>query len=94
MLYLATYRWRDGEQEYHTRRFIRNAGDMDEAFQKAQSYLSDMWADKTINDNGDYQPTRGYPIVRVDMCQGINTLEDVVNAIGCVEDYEFELPKT
>ena len=93
MLYLATYRWRDGEQEYYTRRFVRSAGGMDDAWQKAQSYLSDMWGNKTINDDGGYQPPWGYPIVRVDMCQGIATLEDAVRAIGCVEDYELNLAR-
>ena len=93
MLFLATYKWRDGEQEYYTHSFIRNAKDMDEAWQRAQSHLSNMWGDKTVNEDGDYQPPCGYPMVRVEMCQGIRNLEDAVNAIGYVGDYELNLTK-
>ncbi|MBA7696970.1 hypothetical protein ES703_105628 [subsurface metagenome] len=74
MLFLVTYRWRDGEQEYYTRRFT-NSED-----------LSDMWADETINDNGDYQPPCGYPIVRISSITGCNTLEQAVKAIGFIDD--------
>ena len=85
MLFLVTYRWRDGEQDYYTRRFA-NAEGLDEANNMANAYLSDMWADKTINDDGNYQPPCGYPIVRVDSISGCATLEDAVKAIGFIDD--------
>ena len=87
MLFLATYRWRDGEQEYYTRQFIKTADCLEKANMIAESYLTDMWGDETINEDGDYQPPCGFPIVRLDMVQGIRTLEDAVNAVGYVERY-------
>ncbi|GAJ10445.1 unnamed protein product, partial [marine sediment metagenome] len=68
-----------------TRRFT-NSRDIDEAWAKAQAYLSDMWGDETINDEGNYQPPWGYPIVRVDSITGCNTLEQAVRAIGFIDD--------
>ncbi len=85
MLFLVTYRWRDGEQEYYTRRFT-NSEDLDEANRKAEAYLSDMWGKDTINEEGDYQPPCGYPIVRISSITGCNTLEDAVKAIGFIDD--------
>jgi len=84
MLFLVTYRWRDGEQEYYTRQFT-NSEDLDEANRKAEAYLSDMWGNETINDEGDFQPPQGYPIVRVSSITGCATLEDAIRAIGFID---------
>ncbi len=89
MFYLATYRWRDGEQEYYTRRFIKSASNQAEADAKAEDFLTDMWGEDTVNDNGDYQPSLGYPIVRVDSCVPVRNLLDVVKAIGTIEQTEI-----
>ena len=85
MLFLVTFRWRDGEQEYYTRQFTHSES-LDEANRKAETYLSDMWGEETINDEGDYQPRCGFPIVRISSISGCATLEDAVKAIGFIDD--------
>ncbi len=89
MFYLATYRWQDGEQQYFTRRFIKTADSQLKADEMATGYLTDMWGDQTINEDGDFQPPWGYPIVRVDSCVPVMTLQDVVKVIGCIDEAEI-----
>ena len=89
MFYLATYRWQDGEQQYYTRRFIKSATCQAEADQLAEGFLTDMWGEETINEDGDYRPPCGYPIVRVDSCRRVSGLFDVIRAIGTVEQTEI-----
>jgi hypothetical protein len=85
MLFLITFRWQDGENQYYTRRFS-SSENLDEAEHKAADYLSDMWGDRTVNQDGDYMPPEGYPAVRVDSITGCSTLEDAVKAIGFIDN--------
>jgi len=80
-LYLASFRWLDGESERHTKRFVK-ARDMDEAKAKADGYLLDMFGEGTAKEGEWYISPIGYPAVKVDAIWEIKDLEDAIKKVG------------
>jgi|GEM_PF-6898567 len=85
MLYLATFKWLDGEHEYLTRHFVEGES-LIEANHKVAYHLATMW-DSEPQDSDDgfwFVSPEGYPAVMQSGMQEVTTLEDVVNAIGTI----------
>ncbi len=80
-LWLVNYGWRDGENEYSSWDFVHADSEKD-AEMLAEKDLSQYWGDETVHEDNRYSPPCGYPAVKIDSVRKINTVRDIIHAIG------------
>ena len=84
MLFLAKFDWRDGESEYDSCKGIVGK-DLNDASRKAEAYLSKMWGDETVKEDGYFMARCGFPAVRVSSITEVRDMSDVLRGIGMTD---------
>ena len=84
MLFLAAFGWLDGESEYITYKGVE-ADNREQAEQKAEKYICQLWGKDTITEGEWYMPSCGYPAVKVESVREIRSMEELLQQIGKIE---------
>ncbi len=72
-LFLATYEFRDGENEYTTKTFL-NAPSEAGALQAVEDHLSKMWGPKTYQEEDSYYRPDGCVCVKAGSVTDVTTM--------------------